>query len=196
MSVFYNKEGVVILENGSGKIKLKNSSKYSIGDSVDGGIVVYTYGNPLDGFKAIIAREIMGPDVAVLDWGGAIDQWPNYPVTQATGTTIGSGLDNTLRIVNKDHHRPIVASEALDYSPNPPGNPWYLPSKDELGVIYNNKKFFNPATTNWATYWSSSESTNDTNDVWVRRFSDGAQWENSKSNDDYYLYFQIKTILG
>lgn len=193
MSVFYNKEGVVILEIGSGKIKLKNSSKYSIGDSVDGGIVVYTYGNPLDGFKAIIARQIATPQAALLPWAGYIATGIYYG-TGATGTTIGSGLDNTLRIVKKDPTRPIVASEALEYDPS--GNPtWYLPSKDELGVIYNNKNLFENAT--YFTYWSSSESTNNPDEVWVRRFEDGVQWENSKSGINcYYLYFQIKTILG
>lgn len=191
MSVFYNKEGIVILETGSGKIKLKNSSKYSIGDSVDGGIVFYTYGNPIDGFKAIIARQIATPEAALLPWGGIMGA--NYYVTQATGTTIGTGLDNTLRIVDNDPTRPIVASEALDYLPSPPGNPWYLPSKDELSEIYKNKNLFGNKT---STHWSSSESTNDTDEVWVRRFSDGAQWESSKASGAYNIYFQIKTILG
>lgn len=189
MSVFYNKEGVVILETGSGKIKLKNSSKYSIGDSVDGGIVFYTYGNPLDGFKAIIARQIVTPEAALLPWGGMVNPSLWYYVTQATGTTIGTGLDNTLRILDKDPTRPIVASEAYDYQ----DNPWYLPSKDELTEIYKNKNLFGNKT---MTHWSSSESTNDYDKVWVRRFSDGAQWESWKSSDAYNIYFQIKTILG
>jgi hypothetical protein len=52
-------------------------------------------------------------------------------------------------------------------------NDWFLPSKDELNLIYTNlkKKKIYALTNDW--YWSSSQASNV--GAWFQRFSDGDQ---------------------
>lgn len=64
-----------------------------------------------------------------------------------------------------------------------PAGTWYLPAKDELAVIWENRTAINlPAKgLNHSTYyWSSTEYGNTT--AWVQRFSDGSQNTNFKNN--------------
>ena len=55
---------------------------------------------------------------------------------------------------------------------------WYLPSKQELNLIYTNKGTINTtaggngANLNVSVYWSSKEV--DSNNAWVRDTSDGS----------------------
>lgn len=173
MSIFYE-GGKVVSEIGTGRIEIKNSSIYKIGDTIDGGRVVYTYGEPITGFKALVAKHV----ITLTTWGSV------SIITQASGTTIESGLQNTTRILAIDSTRPIAASLAYNFSEG-----WYLPSKDELNEIYKNKTLFGTLT---SEYWSSTEY--DINGAWVQRFSDGNVYEGSKSSSR--ILFQVKIILG
>lgn len=172
MSIFYE-DGKVVSEIGTGRIKIKNSSKYNIGDTIDGGRVVYTYGEPVTGFKALVAKQVSG----TFPWSSA------EHITGASGTAIGTGLDNTLNILSRDKGN-IAAKAAFNVD-----GYWFLPSKDELNEIYKNKTLFgSPA----GFFWSSTEATS--LNAWVQRFSDGAGNNVPKSSS--FLVFQVKIILG
>jgi antitoxin component YwqK of YwqJK toxin-antitoxin module len=68
----------------------------------------------------------------------------------------------------------MAACEAL-------GDGWYLPTKDELNVLYQNKD----AISGFADvyYWSSSEY--DNGSAWIQHFGTGGQYDNDKTNQGY-----------
>ena len=132
----------------------------AIGQSYQGGIIAY-----------IDSTGQHGLIVATADQSEGI-QWYNgsYIVTGATGTAIGTGLTNTNAIIAAQGSGSYAASIARDY--NGGGyTDWYLPSKDELNQLYENK------TTNMGFtdyyYWSSTEF--DLNIGWLQDFYTGFQ---------------------
>lgn len=124
-------------------------------------------------------REKHGLIVAPVDQGVDIP-WYNetYITTGATATAIGTGSTNTKLIVSKQGPGNYAARLCADlviggYSD------WFLPSKDELDKLYDNKS----AIGNMATqrYWSSSEA--DKNNAWPQNFANGYQYH---LYDKYY----------
>jgi hypothetical protein len=59
---------------------------------------------------------------------------------------------------------------------------WYLPSRDELSMLYSNKAFIGGFAA--AYYWSSSEFNNDF--AWVQIFASG--YQDSLYSKDYANY--------
>ena len=60
-------------------------------------------------------------------------------------------------------------------------NDWFLPSKDELNVLYQNRTLIGGFSTS-NNYWSSSEySEYAINEAWGQNFATGAQSKVSKS---------------
>ncbi|MFP3043594.1 DUF1566 domain-containing protein, partial [Treponema primitia] len=58
-------------------------------------------------------------------------------------------------------------------------NDWFLPSKDELDLIYKNLKAKGLGSLDGRWYWSSSE--NGSSVAWVQDFSDGSQYGRGKN---------------
>jgi hypothetical protein len=100
-----------------------------------------------------------------------------------TNTGIGTGKDNTLYIIGQDGHTNSAAQACLDYAP-PGFSDWFLPSKDELNLMYTNLQDQNPAIGGFSSdyYWSSSEVEYSSDWAWPQRFSDGGQVYDGKSN--------------
>ena len=113
-----------------------------------------------------------------LPWG-SIDY-----VTQANKTSIFSGIDNTIKILEYELLNNIISASKYCYNLNLNGyDDWYLPSKDELNMILNNvhlNMYGNfedesdgsiPGSyccSGW--YWSSSESESYGEVAWVQSF--------------------------
>ncbi len=100
----------------------------------------------------------------------------NSIVTHATGTGVGWGRENTKVIVNIQGQGTYAASicDNLDISGY---DDWYLPSKDELHLLYQQKasgKINLPDD----FYWSSTEASQ--NDAWSQSFSNGANSSTDK----------------
>jgi len=163
---------------------------YQVGDFVEGGIVFYVDETGQHGLVAAL-EDLTEGATDPYGWGYNGYEWGCYDdtVNGADGTSIGTGYQNTMDIVNQGcttHNGGITAAQAaLDAEING-YNDWYLPSKDELHEMYHTIGNAGPEGNiggfeiNW--YWSSSE-TNNTN-AWYVYFGSGASYTNSKSNPD------------
>ena len=102
-----------------------------VGESFGGGIVFYVDGTGQHGLIAATSDQGTG-----VPWSG------DYTLTGATGTAIGTGLSNTNTIITS----PVGASTsyaaglARAYTVGRYTD-WYLPSKDELYLMYTNILF-------------------------------------------------------
>lgn len=63
------------------------------------------------------------------------------------------------------------------------GKDWSLPTKEELGLLYRNRKEIGGFSTSY--YWSSTE-TNDTN-AWRHNFSVGMSGFIADKNNEYFV---------
>lgn len=61
---------------------------------------------------------------------------------------------------------------------------WYLPNKDELMVLYNNRNYIG-GFISYGAYWSSTESSSIHDNVWCQYFSNGHQYQGDKYNYCY-----------
>ncbi len=95
----------------------------------------------------------------------------------STSTSYGTGSNNTDEILSECADRPIAASIARDYDGGGYDD-WFLPSKDELDILYQNRGAIGNFNTGGDYYWSSSEYAS--NNSWSQRFSDGTQNYNNK----------------
>ena len=131
-------------------ILITNSCKkplYKIGQEYQGGIIFYI--NSSDKHGLIAAPVDQGDSI---DWG-----CQTLKIIGADETKVGSGLQNTIDIVNGCTFPKIAASVCYDLVLNGYDD-WYLPSKDELYLMYKNKNVIgNFSNEIVAPYWSSSE---------------------------------------
>ena len=129
-----------------------SSANHYIGESYGGGIVFFVYDNGQHGLIA-----------ATADQSGGV-QWFNgtFRFTGTSGTGIGAGEMNTTMIISnliRDNETGSFAARlCANYSVTASGityGDWYLPSKDELLLLYQNKGVVGGFNT--GGYWSSTE---------------------------------------
>lgn len=151
----------------------------AIGDAYSGGIVAYIF-QPSD--PGYIAGEVHGLIAAPEDQGRAEWGCLKFHPVQATSTTLGSGMANTVAIVDfhnnhfddyygsrkqcRYNNGTVAAKVAYDLELNGYDD-WYLPSKDELNILFDNREVIGGFED--ADYWSSSEGSG-TWSAWFRRF--------------------------
>jgi hypothetical protein len=176
--------GVVILagctnpdggDDGGGNNGDTTAPVYEIGDpGPAGGLICYVN---LDGFNSngVICHylEAAPADLGTCQWGG------NNTNCGATRTDIGTGAANTAALATHDHGTPssgsglhIAARACAGYSYGGYSD-WFLPSKDELALMYTNLKAQELGGFSDTDYWSSSE--NDSNYAWKQNFALGSQ---------------------
>ena len=115
------------------------------------------------------ATGLHGLEAAPVDQSTGI-QWGCYGATVgSTGNAVGTGKANTT-VINATCGTGTAAQIAASYSLNS-FTDWYLPSTDELNLLYGQKTVVGGFSTNW--YWSSSESGSFR--VWTQNFLDGYQ---------------------
>jgi hypothetical protein len=112
----------------------------SVGDSVGGGIVFKVVGS-----KVYVSSEV---DLGDFEWGCFGTE------IGSSSEAIGTGEQNTLDIVAGCSDTDSAAYMCNDATINGYSD-WYLPSKDELIEMYNNKTVIGGFSSDW--YWSSSE---------------------------------------
>ncbi|MDR3355928.1 MAG: DUF1566 domain-containing protein [Spirochaetaceae bacterium] len=150
-----------VTQSGASKI-------YKIGDfGPAGGIVFYDKGVFSAGWRYLEAAPVETEFTA---------QWGAYnKVVDGTGNGIGFGKRNTQAIVEflrkqGETGRAAQRCADLDFDGF---NDWFLPSKDELNLMYRNLKTKGLGEFSGSWYWSSSEYNNGS--AWPQYFSDGKQ---------------------
>ena len=168
-------EGEILTLNGAGNPIWEKSPadlcNLEIGDTYGGGIIFYIDASGCHGLVAVPVNQ------GQLLWGDG------FEVPGADGTAIGTGNQNTIDIVVSS----TVSGTAAEFCLNlvlSGYDDWFLPSKDELNLMYQNIGQGNALglgniggfTANF--YWSSTE--NGTNGAWEQNFASGLQDNYSK----------------
>lgn len=121
----------------------------------------------------------------------------NTPVVVGTLPGIGSGQANTTALVNAMESRAYTshipantttsehyAAKLCDQYEQGGYDDWFLPSKDEIKLLYQNLHLYDLGGFNEVSqYWSSTEA--DYYDVWEQWFCRGKQFLKSRGNTNY-----------
>ena len=160
-----------------------------IGESYQGGIVFYVTDGGTHGLIA-----------ATADQGGLI-RWNNAPwdrdltihITGASGTAIGTGLANTNTIISSQGTTAIsYAAEVARAYRGGDYTDWYLPSFDELNLLYIAKvagKIGGFAVSD-LNYWSSTEHSQQV--AWSQHF--GTRSQDASYKDNSYRVRAIRSF--
>jgi hypothetical protein len=122
---------------------------HTIGETYGGGKVFYVYDGGKHGLIAANA------DQGIVRWGA------NSNRTRAMGDGVGAGLNNTAIIIANQapvDANAFAATLCNEYSVISGGvkyGGWYLPSKHELGLLFEQKSILTGLTGSW--YYSSTE---------------------------------------
>jgi len=154
-------------------------TEYNIGDTGPAGGLVF-YINPNyknDGWRYL--------EAAAVDFTGDSDnywiKWCNgvHINTEATGTAIGMGMSNTLKIVSIQGEGSYAAS--LCYGLTQGGCcDWFLPSRDELNLMHKSLHLKGMGGFGSDYYWSSSEVDKDL--AWYQYFTVGVMDANGNKS--------------
>lgn len=169
-----------------------DQQQLQVGDFYGGGVVFYIF---VDGDEGYVAGEHHGLIVAVSDQSTG-ERWHkgSNSNTGATATAVGTGITNTTTIIDNQGgitETSFAAGLAGAYTGGGYTD-WFLPSKDELNIIYLNKHTINATAVSnsgsdfaYDYYWSSSEKDYNFATAWCQTFYGGYQEVKDKSDNLY-----------
>lgn len=104
-------------------------------------------------------------------------QWGPFGTSEDTGTAVGYGLPNTEAMIAKYADNADYWWKLAKEKRNSTGLKWFMPSKDELNLIYESRTVITGQGGDTfltdASYWSSSG--NGSGTAWCQVFSNGNQ---------------------
>jgi len=174
-----------------------STGDYKVGDvGPGGGIVIYVARQMFASPGSDCASSCRYLEAAPRPVGGdpwlrwAPDEypWTNLFKSYQTGTGIGSGMTNTIAILEQGGSSGTAADYAYGYV-NGGKTDWHLPSKDELNEFW--KARYLVRATLGEDYWSSSQG-RDNHNSWIQYFAivekppfplDGKQTDVTKTNE-------------
>lgn len=186
--IFYNSSTKnLIFYNGTSFRNIVNQSinagSFSIGQSYQGGTIFYL---DATGKHGLIAAQT---DIQAIKWciGTA------YLSTGATGTAIGTGQANTALIIATYGVGSYAAQACADYVAGGYTD-WYLPSSEELKMMYANAAQYLGMNTT-TRYWTSTETPGDLTygKALALRWSDGVLTVGN-NKDSYYPVRAIRSF--
>lgn len=148
-----------------------------------GGIVYYDKGSYSDGWRYL--------EMAPAGWAGQFDPWVDLEwgcdgtLVGGTSTDVGTGKENTDVILANDCAGPGTAVQIAANADINGYIDWFLPSRDELSMIYDNLFNLGPnfhSTYGFATLTYTSSSEIDATGSWGVAFGSGSDVQNSKTN--------------
>ena len=181
---------------------------YNIGDEGPGGGIIFYYSE--EGFDVYQADgsikrcnylEVSKMEVANVSW--CSKESGSDCCNVRTYAELGFGKINTYRIINARHSGGVVSSSncaakaCAEYSTaQTEKGEWFLPSRDELNLLYENLGKRILATATEDRHWSSSQyGTNDYS--WYQNFSDGSQhddYDDDSRKEDTYSVRAIRAF--
>jgi hypothetical protein len=149
-----------------------------VGDTGPGGGIVFYDAGSVQSWGRYLEAAPVGDEVQ-RTWATGGNQ--NAAVSGADGTAIGTGEQNTADIVAQSGN--VAATSAAVYCSELVSggqSDWFLPSKDELNLMYTNLHSASTPLGGFSTgaYWSSSEYV--VNDAWLQVFFNGDRVYNFK----------------
>ena len=155
------------------------TTQLAIGDYHEGGVIFYLNATGDHGLISSVADQGFN-----IQWG-----CPTAVEFGANGLGIGTGAQNTMDILDRCETQGIAA-DLCDTYENGGFDDWFLPSKDELDVLYQQRDIVNETALDnegdifrSGEYWSSSH--NSENTVWKQSFDAGNQIGVLKDNELY-----------
>ena len=120
-----------------------------------------------------------GADMASNNWVTGVGN-SGISISGATGTAIGTGKANTAAIIAALGENAVNQKACDDYE-NGGRDDWFMPSKDELNALYQQKDKLSDLARN---YWSSTQA-EVANQVWVQNFSDTGEQKVEPKGREY-----------
>ncbi|TAL39794.1 MAG: DUF1566 domain-containing protein [Spirochaetes bacterium] len=156
---------------------------YSLRDTgPGGGLVFYDKGSYSNGWRYLEAAA--SDQSTAASWGDSTgNDCDSYLIPGADGTAVGTGNQNTIDIDNYCSSTLLAAHICINLVTGGYSD-WFLPSKDELGLMYTQLKAYSVGGFSSGVYWSSSESGTNIY-AWYYYFSDGSTGTTFKSNQYY-----------
>lgn len=156
---------------------------YKIGDKGPaGGWIFYDKGSYSDGWRYL---EVAPDDQGGADWGCS-----DKSISGAQGKAIGTGKSNTQAIIKSCGEENIAAKLCTEYRGGGKSD-WFLPSKDELDLMYKNLSINGVGCFDDYYYWSSSEGADTT--AWTQDMRTGKQFY-ARDKDDYYDSTRVRAV--
>ncbi|MDB4174831.1 DUF1566 domain-containing protein [Flavobacteriaceae bacterium] len=192
---YYSKNEVDVLIEGLDARITALEPLPAVGVFYGGGVVFHIFE---DGDTGYVEGETHGLIAAIEDQSSGI-QWYNGSnvTTGATGTAIGTGSANTDAIINVQGATDTSYAAGLARAYAGGGyTDWFLPSKDELNKMYQNKSTIDAAATPnggssfpLSSYWSSTEYNSSTS--FRQRFENGST---GIINEDKYNANSVRAV--